>query len=622
LHEGKEPATVYAMNTSILFSSRTWFLAAALVVGACSDLATVPDRVPESLIIEPADTLITQGDRAPLRVTVLDQDGEPFPSLPSWAPPQWEFSDPSAVGVAPDGSLEGLGGGEVWVRAKLAGLTGSSKLRVNPNMVELSAPTVYLVQSVQNPQGDVPLVAGVQALLRVFVSSDPASFYQPRGRATFYLDGAEVHSVTLFPGSYLIPQAVTEGRLDRSYNAIIPGSVLQPGLEMVVELDVDGATPLAPGSQVRIPAEGRKALDVRALPRFDLTIVPVLHPSSSSDRVFAWIASLTPTGSTLRFFRSVLPIGDLDLEVHEPYTTTADLTTDGGWRAFLREITVLRIAEGSHRNYYGAVVLPSGSKWGGLASIGNPVSVGRPTASTFAHELGHNLSLRHAPCGEAGGPDPSFPHDGGSIGVWGYESKVGSALGSLRDPDHYKDLMGYCSPRWISDYHFKKALDFRLQADPSSSVAGPQQQVLLLWGSAGRGSMLLEPAFVLEAPPKLPTQDGPYRLDGLDRDGGVLFSLSFAPQEVEWGGAQFAFAVPLGTEGIEALDAISLTGPEGAVTVDRSTRLPRMGLATDGATGRIRAILRDGVMPEAVSADATVRFSEGLPDSGPVRRRE
>ncbi|NNM05743.1 MAG: hypothetical protein HKO65_11705 [Gemmatimonadetes bacterium] len=615
-------ANVQDMKTPVFFPSRSWLLAAALVVMACSDLASVPDRVPESLIIEPTDTMITQGDRAPLRVTVLDQDGVPFPSIPSWAPPEWSFSDPTAVGVAPDGTLEGLGGGEVWVQAKLAGLSATSKLRVNPNMVALSAPIVYLVQSIQNPQGDVPLIAGVKALLRVFVSSDPASFYQPRARATFYLGGAEVHSVTLVPRSYLIPQEVIEGRLDRSFNAVIPGSVLQPGIEMVVGLDVDSTTPLAPGSQVRIPAEGRRALDVRALPPFDVTIVPVIHPSSSSAGLFGWIENLTPTGSTLRFFRSMLPVGELDLEIHEPYTTAVDLTTDGGWREFLREVTALRIAEGSHRNYYGAVVLPPGSKWGGLASIGNPVSVGRPTASTFAHELGHNLSLRHAPCGEAGGPDPAFPHDGGSIGVWGYETNLGSGLGLLRDPDQFKDLMGYCSPRWISDYHFKKAMGFRLGLDPSQEPPGQPQQVLLLWGSAGDGEILLEPSFVLNAPPTLPTEDGPYRLEGRDREGGVLFSLSFAPEGVEWGGGQFAFAVPLGTEDIEALEAISLTGPEGAVTVDRSTRLPRMALAIDGATGRIRAILRNGVVPAAVRENATVTVSEGLPDSGQMERRE
>jgi hypothetical protein len=200
--------------------------------------------------------------------------------------------------------------------------------------------------------------------------------------------------------------------------------------------------------------------------------------------------------------------------------------------------------------------------------------------------------------------------------------RQGSTVGSLKDPERYKDLMGYCSPRWISDYHFKKALDFRLEVDGSPASREPSEPVLLLWGSAGDGELLLEPSFVVDAPPKLPSGDGPYRLDGFDGEGSLLFSLSFAPEEVEWGGGQFAFAVPLGTEGIDALEAISLSGPEGAVRVDRSTRLPPLALATDDATGRIRAIIRNGIVPEVVSTAATVRFSEGLPGTGPLRRRE
>ncbi len=609
------------MKTSTLIR-RSWYLFAALAAGACSDLASVPDRLPDALVIEPADTLITQGDFAPLRVTVLDQDGVPFPSVPSWAPPEWTFSDPSAVGVAPDGSLEGLGGGEVWVKAHLAGLSATSKLRVNPSMVELSAPAVYLIQSAQNLQGDVPLIAGVTALLRVFVSSEPASFYQPRGRATFFQDGTEVHTALLLPGSYLIPDGIVESRLDRSFNAVVPGSILQPGLELVVELDVEGTTPLAPGSQVRIPAEGRTPLNVTALPPLELTIVPVIHPESSSNGLFAWIDGLTPIGSTLRFFKSVLPVGELDLEIREPYTTTSDLTTDAGWSRFLGEITALRIADGSQRNYYGAVVLPPGSKWGGLASIGNPYSVGRPTASTFAHELGHNLNLRHAPCGNAGGPDPAYPYSAGSIGIWGYEPNIGMAVGRLMDPDHWKDLMGYCNPRWISDYHFKKAMDFRLGLDAQATPAEQPEQVLLLWGGDGDGKMALEPSFVLDAPPMLPTEPGPYRLEGVNREGAVLFSLSFAPEEVEWGGRQFAFAVPMDTDEVGALEAVKLTGPDGSFTVDRSTRLPGLAIVRDDDTGRIRAMIRDGDVPGTVQTNATILLSNGLPEIGQIGGRE
>ncbi len=598
-----------------------WSVAVALVVGGCADFATTPDRVPESLSIEPEDTVVTQGDRAPLRVIVLDQDGQPFSEVPSWAPPEWWFSDPQAVVVAPDGSLETTGGGEISVKASLAGLTARSNLRVNPGAVALSAPEVYLVQSVQNLQGDVPLVAGLDALLRVFVVSDPTSFYQPRARASFILEGTEVHSSTLFPGSYIIEREVSESALNRSFNAFVPGAVLQPGLEMVIELDIDAVVPLSPGSQLRIPAEGTQPLDVRVMPRLDLTVVPILVASSPDEGVFDWIAGMTPGGETLRFTRAVIPIGELDLEVHETYTTSLDLTTQEGWSALLREMLLLRTAEGGQRHYYGAFVLPPGSKWGGLGYIGLAASIGRPTAATFAHELGHNFSLRHAPCGNVASSDANYPYAGGTLGVWGYEGRSGSTFGLLKNPDQYKDLMGYCSPKWISDYHFKKAMDFRLRQEQSSAQVQPAESVLLLWGSAGAGELILEPAFALEAPPLLPTDQGPYRIEGRDEGGRTIFSMSFTPLEVEHGGGHFAFAIPLQSQEIENLASVSLSGPEGAVALDRASPLPRMAMAVDAATGQILAIRRDGAVPDVGRADATITYSDGLPGGDAGRRR-
>jgi hypothetical protein len=592
----------------------------ALMAG-CGDLAMEADRVPGSLTVAPLDTLILQGEGAQLRVTVLDQDGEPFQSYPSWAPPRWTPSDSDALAISPDGQVEGLAGGDVRVQATLGGLSAWTNVRVNPLSVVVSAPAVYLVQATQNLAGDVPIVAGRRALLRVFTTGDRVSFYHPRARATFYIGGDEVYSVMMDSGSDQIPQVVDESRIDRSFNAVIPGDVLMPGVEMVVDLNADGGVPAGPGSQTRVPTEGRMALDVRDLPRMDLTVVPVLLASDPDPQIFNWTGDLDPEGSTMLFARSVLPIGDLDVEVREPYTTTVDLTTGPGWNSFLRELRALRIEEGSDRYYYGAVVIPHGSRYGGLGYLGAPISVGAPRVETLAHELGHNMSLRHAPCGSVASSDPDFPYGGGSTGVWGYDFRGGSRFGWLVSPKLHKDLMGYCTPRWVSDYHFKKALDFRLEEE-GSGIAPEPQRVLLLWGSAGGGELLLEPIFALDAPPVLPAEDGPYRLDGYDAEGTQRFSISFVPTEVAMGGGHFAFAVPVEGNWAEDLGAVTLTGPEGVVTVDRSTRLGRMALVTDGDTGRIRAILRDGATPTPAPPGGEVVYSEGLPDRFAPRDRE
>ena len=64
------------------------------------------------------------------------------------------------------------------------------------------------------------------------------------------------------------------------------------------------------------------------------------------------------------------------------------------------------------------------------------------------------------------------------------------------------DLMSYCRPKWISDYHFANALRFRLFDERPPLVAAMS---LLLWGGLdAEGEPFLNPAFVVDAPPALP----------------------------------------------------------------------------------------------------------------------
>ena len=69
-------------------------LAAVVVGGGCADLALEPDQIPHSLVISPADARFTVGDVGKLTVTVFDEEGQVIPGPPSWAPPDWQVSDP------------------------------------------------------------------------------------------------------------------------------------------------------------------------------------------------------------------------------------------------------------------------------------------------------------------------------------------------------------------------------------------------------------------------------------------------------------------------------------------------------------------------------------------------
>ncbi len=595
-------------------------VAVALSLAACGDLASQPDRIPRILEILPPDTSVLEGESAGYRLRVLDEDGVAFRNIPSWAPPEWSVSDPVVATVGPDGRAQGLEAGhEVRVRAELARLSAGARLRVNPRSVKIEAAAVHMTQAVQTLGGDVPLIAGRAALLRVFVAGDRTSFFRPRPLATFYEDGAPIHTMRLDPALDRIPVAVDEGRLDRSFNGEVPGWVLQPGVELAVELDPEGIVPAITGSDLRVPAQGRLVLDVRAVPTLDLTVVPVLH--ALDDRaVLTWVDGITATGPKMTFIRSILPVGELEVTVHEPYRTSADLTTSGGWFEVIREINVLRLVEGGRGYYYGAFARPSDAPYGGLGYIGRPTSVGQLDLDTFAHELGHNMGLRHAPCGSASNPDPNFPYQDGSIGAFGYETRAG--ITQIVDPSEYRDLMTYCDPSWISDYHFVRALNFRVSRESLTPTDAPET-TLLLWGSIGEDGLLLEPSFIIEAPRRLPVEDGPYRVEGFDRGGRRLFSLAFSPDELEFGGGQFAFAIPYEAAwaGRGGLDRIRLAGPEGSVALPRSGGR-RVALVTDPDTGRLRGVLRDGAETPAWAAGMDVVLSDGVPGGGISGPRE
>ena len=586
-------------------------MALAVLLGGCGDLASQPDRVPWTLELSPADTSVFEGDSLEYRLRVLDKDGVEFDRIPSWAPPAWAVSDPLVAAISSDGRATAIGAGrETRVRAGLAQLSGGARLRVNPRSVTLDVAAVHLTQAVQTLGGDVPLIAGRAALLRVFVTGEQPSFFRPRPLATFYQDGDAIHTMRLDPALDRIPEAVDESRLDRSFNGEVPGRVLQPGVRLVVELDPDGIVPAASASDRRVPAHGQLALDVRTVPAMVLTVVPVLHALDQRVAV-EWVDGMTATGPRIAFIRSILPVGELEFNVREPYHTSADLETAGGWFQLLREISVLRLLEGERGYYYGAFARPPGAPYRGLGYIGRSPGVGDINLDTFSHELGHNMGLRHAPCGGASSPDVNFPYGDGSIGAFGLETRAGRTR--IVDPSEYRDLMTYCDPSWISDYHFSRALAFRRARESLTLTDGPAK-MLLLWGSAGDGELLLEPAFVVEAPPELPNEGGPYRLEGFDGRGRGLFSLAFTPVEVEFGGGQFAFAIPYepGWAGVDGLDHVRLSGPEGSVTLPRSGGRS-VTLLTDPGTGRVRGMLRGDVPMPDWAAGADIVMSDGVP---------
>ena len=145
----------------------------------------------------------------------------------------------------------------------------------------------YLTQAVQSLEFPVPLVAGRDALLRVFVAAEDAANHGiPRVRATFFQSGGAepIHVADVAEQTHPIPAGIDQGDLSASANARIPRDAIMPGLEMVVEVDPDARLDPALGITRRIPASGRASVDVRTVPRLDLTVVPLRKIGSEVSR--------------------------------------------------------------------------------------------------------------------------------------------------------------------------------------------------------------------------------------------------------------------------------------------------------------------------------------------------
>ena len=484
-------------------------------------------------------------------------------------------------------------------------------------------PTAYMTQAVQSREFPVPLITGERALLRVFLTAGTATNEGiPAVRARFYHDAREIHVEDIPGKSTPIPAEVDESSLSKSANAEIPSHVIQPGLEMVIEVDPEGTLDEDLGVAKRIPETGRLEVEVLTMPPFDLTLIPFIwnetHDSTIVDLIDD-IAADSEDHEMVWETHTLLPVGGTDVTAHEPV-----LSSSNNASTLLSQTEAIRAMESGSGHYMGMMSSPVGEA-AGVAYRPGRSSFSIPVGSIMAHELGHNLSLGHAPCGEVGYADPFFPYPDGLIGAWGYDFRHGGALIYPDSPD----LMSYCFPKRIGEFHFAKALHFRLSDVNSLGLPdrAPATKALLLWGGVSADSVpFLEPAFVVDARPELPQSAGEYRLTGRTEGDDELFSLSFAMPNVADGdgSSSFAFVLPVQSGWSDALASITLTGPGSSATLDADSDLS-VTILRNPRTGQVRGILRDLPDPTAAAAFAAgpaleVLFSSGIPGATAWRR--
>jgi hypothetical protein len=569
---------------------------ALVLLAACADGPAGPRQPgqPASVRIDAPRTLLAEGDSVRLGFSLLDRSGRELTDRPPGASPLWKTATDAVLRVEPDGLVIGTGPGWGVVILELGVLADTVIVRVDPRIITLRVSHAYLVQAVQRPGGDIPLVAGRAAMFRAFVVGDQVeNAAVPELHVHLYHDGSPVWSAVVQAPTVRVPTEADELSMAGSWNLRVPAELVRPGLGFRVVLDPEETVPRTATSQALFPNDGGvQHVQVHELPPHRVRFVPIRLASGLTGDVHPG-----NTNVYLDLFRRIFPVHAVEADVTLPYTTSTAPAGTEGWVAILNELWLLRQIDEPSLHFYGVVPTTNG---GGYAMIGQPVAIGTHgmtphsqagtfASKIFAHETGHNFARGHAPCGGAGAVDPGYPYGGGIIGVAGYDV----TREEVRRPDLH-DVMSYCE-EWISDYTYEGALAFRLARAraPTPDTSDRAGRVLLVWGRvAPDGKLVLEPAFEITGRPVLPERSGPYALEGFDDTGIPVFSISFAGEEVSHTSARlFAFAIPADDGAFSRLDRIRFSGPAGYAEQVRSAE-PLATLIRDAATGMLLGLAR------------------------------
>ncbi len=393
---------------------------------------------------------------------------------------------------------------------------------------------------------DLRLVEGKAALLRVHVLGDRANIAGVTVKAEAVKGGTVLGAITLV-GPATPPTAENPADLTASFRGVVPEAFVTPGVEVRIQVDPADALPET--------NEDNNAL----------TVTPAVGAGTVMHMTAVPVVLQGTTGAIPSFEAAVLrqwPIKQVDRTNRAPFTYTGTIAANDGnaWSALLQAIAALRQSDGSARYYYGFVRLNYTAGIFGIGYISQPAATGSDrSVDTYVHELGHNLSRRHAPCGGVAGPDPQYPYAGARLGSYGYDSAAATPALMLKAPGASFDLMSYCDPVWISDYNYLRAQAY-LESNPPGAaiVAGDDVPAMLVTGRVTPQGVVLSPVQRFMGRVSTLDEAGPLTVLAVTREGRQL-TWALPLMEVAEGGEQH-FVATLPDLGVLSRVEVQLDG--------------------------------------------------------------
>ncbi len=417
--------------------------------------------------------------------------------------------------------------------------------------VELAQSMVY-----SSSDAELVLVSNRDVLVKVNLVADKASGDMPTGKLLVLGSAGELlRELPLTAPTEAVPTAAsTNSSFADSFSVTVPAELVQSGLQLKPQFQ-----PTAAAEAVVTPRVGGGR-------RFTQVSVPI--------RIGQTVA--VPPANSAEQLKVAMPVSEFtqsDHAVYQSQQVAAMPTTADEWKtaysSLLNEINQLRTMEGADTNsyYYGWVPKDTLGQTGlgfvpGRAAVGIAYAQNqRISLTTMLHEVGHNMSLPHAPCGAPANPDPAYPYANAALGagsryIWGYNVLKNAFIDATSVNEH--DVMSYCSAQWFSDYNYRRiqvyltpgdayavqANDGTGAAQAGFASAGLSQELLLVSGAITGNKVTLDPVKSFEGARGEP-DSGPYRLRVTTAQGQAL-EYPFTAQQIdhESGTALFALAIP------------------------------------------------------------------------------
>lgn len=408
------------------------------------------------------------------------------------------------------------------------------------------------------PDNSIRLVASKPTVVRLYVDYDASAGLAPITKISGeLLVTAGGTTTTIFASQPIVPRrdvSIDRGQLAHTLNFLIPENLCTGTIDVTARVfDILDRSQFA--------ADFVRTLVFDAMPDLPVMAVGIAYEGPDvSDATQLSAPTMADFTALFGFTEALFPIPQVVI------TSFVTMTYDGAVKSDINEgcdkLGDLKDAVADLRGDSDDIVyglFNAGLDTGSVGGCGsNGVAVGRIAAQgTAAHEIGHALGRKHAPCdnvtrcAEPRNTDGDYPRyagfDSDSIGEYGFDMRP--AFGRVKRPSTAHDVMGYSGDNWISPYTYKALMSripeiqagasaaFSASASEFGTIGGrriqprgcwipiPQPQLFLRLDIHRDRSARLHPSFRFDARPR-PRDGEPteFVLELLDDDGTVLRS--------------------------------------------------------------------------------------------------